>query len=56
VHHLQRANEILGARLATVHNLAYYHTLMRELREGIAAGRVAVVADAFRRDRAAGVD
>jgi queuine tRNA-ribosyltransferase len=56
VHHLQRANEILGARLATVHNLAYYHTLMHELRDGIAGGRVAAVAHAFRHDRATGVD
>ena len=38
IHHLQRANEILGARLATIHNLHYYLTLMRELREAIAAG------------------
>ena len=38
VHHLQRANEILGARLATLHNLHYYLTLMRELGEAIAAG------------------
>jgi queuine tRNA-ribosyltransferase len=56
VHHLQRANEILGARLATIHNLAYYHTLMRELCEAIAAGKVAAMTDAFRRDRARGVD
>ena len=41
LHHLQRANEILGARLNTIHNLHYYHALMRELREAIAAGRLA---------------
>ena len=41
VHHLQRANEILGARLATLHNLHYYLTLMRELGEAIAAGALA---------------
>ena len=41
VHHLQRANEILGARLATIHNLHYYLTLARELREAIAAGELA---------------
>ena len=35
LHHLQRANEILGARLATIHNLFYYQTLMRELRAAI---------------------
>ena len=33
LHHLQRTNEILGARLNTLHNLYYYQTLMRELRE-----------------------
>jgi queuine tRNA-ribosyltransferase len=41
LHHLQRANEILGARLNTIHNLFYYLQLMRELREAIAAGRLA---------------
>lgn len=34
--HLQRANEILGARLATIHNLYYYQSLMRGLRDAIA--------------------
>ncbi|HVB49700.1 MAG TPA: tRNA guanosine(34) transglycosylase Tgt [Burkholderiales bacterium] len=38
LHHLQRANEILGARLNTIHNLYYYQVLMRELREAIEAG------------------
>ena len=41
--HLQRCNEILGARLNTIHNLHYYQTLMRGLREAIEAGRL----DAF---------
>ncbi|MFN7086947.1 MAG: tRNA guanosine(34) transglycosylase Tgt [Burkholderiales bacterium] len=41
LHHLQRANEILGARLNTLHNLYYYQQLMRGLREAIAAGRLA---------------
>ncbi len=40
LHHLQRTNEILGARLNTLHNLFYYQQLMRELREAIAAGRL----------------
>jgi len=34
--HLQEANEILGARLATIHNLHYYQRLMHELRAAIA--------------------
>jgi queuine tRNA-ribosyltransferase len=35
LHHLQKANEILGARLNTLHNLHYYQELMRELRAAI---------------------
>ena len=38
LHHLQRTNEILGARLNTLHNLHYYLSLMRELREAIEVG------------------
>ncbi len=41
LYHLQKANEILGARLNTIHNLHYYLGLMRELREAIAGGRLA---------------
>jgi len=47
IHHLQRINEILGARLATIHNLFYYTTLMAELRDAIAAGDVASYGAAF---------
>jgi queuine tRNA-ribosyltransferase len=39
LHHLQRANEILGARLNTLHNLHYYQQLMRGARTAIAEGR-----------------
>jgi len=52
VHHLQRANEILGARLATVHNLYYYLTLMRELGEAIAAGALTGYRARFAAERA----
>ena len=38
LYHLQKANEILGARLNTLHNLHYYQGLMRELREAIEKG------------------
>lgn len=38
--HLDRCNEILGARLNTLHNLCYYQQLMRELRTAIADGRL----------------
>jgi queuine tRNA-ribosyltransferase len=36
--HLDRCNEILGARLNTIHNLHYYLELMRNLRAGIETG------------------
>jgi queuine tRNA-ribosyltransferase len=52
LHHLQKLNEILGARLATLHNLHYYQTLMAELREAIAAGRLRDYVQAFHADRA----
>ncbi|MBB5020281.1 queuine tRNA-ribosyltransferase [Chitinivorax tropicus] len=35
LHHLQRVNEILGARLNTIHNLYYYQQLMRDIRAAI---------------------
>ena len=38
--HLDRCKEILGARLNTIHNLHYYQTLMRELRQAIEQGRL----------------
>jgi queuine tRNA-ribosyltransferase len=41
VHHLIRANEILGARLATIHNLHYYHRLMAGMRTAIEDRRFA---------------
>ena len=44
LHHLQRMNEILGARLNTLHNLHYYQRLMQGARSAIAAGRYAAYA------------
>ena len=40
LHHLDKCNEILGARLNTIHNLTYYQDVMRGLREAIAVGRL----------------
>jgi queuine tRNA-ribosyltransferase len=37
--HLDHCNEILGARLNTIHNLHYYLELMSQVRGAIAAGR-----------------
>ncbi|MEX2479748.1 MAG: tRNA guanosine(34) transglycosylase Tgt [Gammaproteobacteria bacterium] len=41
LHHLDRTNEILGSRLNTLHNLAFYLDLMRRARSAIQAGRYA---------------
>jgi queuine tRNA-ribosyltransferase len=41
LHHLTKANEILGAVLLSTINLAYYQALMAGMREAIAAGRFA---------------
>jgi queuine tRNA-ribosyltransferase len=38
VRHLFKVNEPLGPRLATLHNLAFYARLMREIREAIVEG------------------
>ncbi|MGH6611774.1 MAG: tRNA guanosine(34) transglycosylase Tgt [Burkholderiaceae bacterium] len=55
LHHLQRVNEILGARLNTVHNLYYYLDLMRQIRDAISAKRFGEFRSEFERDRARGV-
>jgi queuine tRNA-ribosyltransferase len=39
--HLDRCNEILGVRLATLHNLHFYLQLMRQIRAAIAADQFA---------------
>jgi queuine tRNA-ribosyltransferase len=46
LHHLVKANEMLGAILLTTVNLAYYHELMAGLRAAISAGQL----DAFRQE------
>ena len=50
LHHLVKANEMLGAMLLTAINLAYYQELMSGMRAAIAAGRFA----AFRAETKAG--
>ena len=45
--HLDRCNEILGARLNTVHNLHFYLALMRALRAAIRGGTLNAWAGAF---------
>ena len=49
--HLQRCNEILGSRLATIHNLHYYQQLMRGLRSAIADNGLNQFVENFYRKR-----
>ena len=56
LHHLHCVNEILGARLNTLHNLHYYLELMGEMRAAITAGTLADYALAFRGQRRRGGD
>ena len=51
--HLDRCNEILGSRLATIHNLHFYLDLMARIRAHIAAGDFAAFARGYLADRAA---
>ncbi len=51
LHHLQRTQEILGARLNTIHNLYYYQILMREMREAIDVGNFVTWTAEFRSKR-----
>jgi queuine tRNA-ribosyltransferase len=48
LHHLQRVNEMLGARLNTLHNLHYYQALMAGLRAAIEQRRLAAFTDGLR--------
>ena len=45
--HLAVAGEILSARLNTIHNLYFYQSLMRTMREALAEGRFGVFAQPF---------
>lgn len=57
LHHLERSNEILGSRLNTLHNLYYYQTLMRSLRDAITGARLAAFVREFhgRRGQSPGI-
>jgi len=56
LHHLQRANEITGARLNTLHNLHFYVQLMQEMRDAIEQGVFQTWRTRFLEDRTRGVD
>ena len=54
LHHVVKADEIIGSMLLTWHNLHYYQVLMQGLRDAIAAGRLAACVAEFHAKRAAG--
>lgn len=54
LHHLDRCGEILGARLATIHNLHFYQRLMADIRAAIAGGRFDAWRQAFAERRVGG--
>jgi queuine tRNA-ribosyltransferase len=55
LHHLQRIDEMLGASLATIHNLFFYLDLMRQMRQAIQVGRFDAWRSGFKAKRTEGV-
>lgn len=56
LHHLQRTNEILGARFNTLHNLFFYQEIMREMRVAIETDSFEAWRRQFHADRARGTE
>ena len=52
--HLDRCGEMLGPRLATLHNLHHYLTLMERMRSAISEGRFAAFRSEFHAARGSG--
>jgi queuine tRNA-ribosyltransferase len=55
LHHLHRAQEILGARLNTIHNLHFYLDIMQQMRDALDEDRFPEWVKQFHADRARGV-
>jgi queuine tRNA-ribosyltransferase len=51
LHHLDKCNEILGARLNTIHNLHYYQKIMQGLREAIATNTLDSFVEKFYQEK-----
>ncbi len=49
--HLDQCNEILGARLNTIHNLHYYQDLMKSIRSAIEIGKLEAFVEDFYRQQ-----
>lgn len=47
IRHLQKADEMLGMRLAVMHNLYFYNRLMERIREALDEGRYQAFHDAY---------
>ena len=47
LHHLDRTNEMLGARLNTIHNLRYYQRVMSDMRDALDNGSFEQCVEAF---------
>ena len=54
LHHVVKADEIIGSMLLTWHNLQYYQVLMQGLRDAIAGARLTAFVGAFHALRAEG--
>lgn len=52
LHHLQKLNEIAGARLNTLHNLHFYLSIMAEMRQAIESKTLNAWAEQFLQQRA----
>lgn len=56
LHHLQKVNEILGARLNSIHNLHYYLHLMADIRKSLEEGTFAEFKKRFYEERSRGIE
>jgi len=54
LHHVVKADEIIGSMLLTWHNLQYYQVLMQGLRDAVAGGTLAGFVAGFHARRAEG--
>jgi queuine tRNA-ribosyltransferase len=54
LHHVVKADEIIGSMLLTWHNLHYYQILMQGLRDAIAGGNLKAFVAEFHSRRAEG--
>ena len=56
LHHLDKIGEMLGARLASIHNLHYYQQLMQDIRIALDENRFDAFVEQFYAEQAMGVD